>query len=511
MGDEEVNIEQKLEAALKQLAQKDDIITNLNARIAALEESIKNQSVVMSKLNDNFSLLNNQLGASGSDLVKRKKVNAKAKPLADGKGPMDNYIVVRDETDGSGEMDSIDNSNDVTMVNNLPNLNQNSTSSLSAPATFASVTGAVKSVAKPMPLQLGVTDRAAISQIVDLLINTFEEGDFDFVQLKGGSPPRIFPKSSIIKAQIMQLFQANNIEFNSYSEKGDKHQSYIVRGLNYGDDAANISHIRRALADIGILSATECGRFLTGHMKRAENANTTVLYRFTLSPGADVVSLSQIKSINGFRVIIEKMRKSIVIQCHRCQRFQHTAKSCAFEFRCVQCVTKHGWGVCPRTVNKKLPLQCCNCVGAGFKNVNHTANNLHVCGYFKQYHVALFNKISKHVNSNPRQDINSIRSEPNVPANPAPSTSDAFAGPAHANNPNISKRKKSDPKSAHTGWTAVDNKKSKSKNSNKSSPASNQINSGKSHTNSSTGNSNHRVEALIGAFSKLLRDFCHAT
>lgn len=521
---EEVNIEQKLAAALEQLAKKDNIIATLNDRISALVSQIENQSAALKNLEKNFETLNSRLiGSEPSGDIRKRKAPAHGAGAVT-RGPLDAYFTVPANSSSHGDT-SNDRMDDEELASNgdsgiPPNPNvghqpdmQNHAST--SGASFAAV--ATKNIAKPMPLQLGVTDRVAINQIIDLL-NVFDKDDFDFVQLKGGSPPKIFPKNSIVKGAIIKLFQSNRVEFNSYSEKGEKRQSYIVRGLNYGDDSSNISLIRRSIADVGILGGVDCSRFLTGHMKRTADVNQTVLYRFTLDAKANESSLLQIKSINGYRVTIEKMRKSVVIQCHRCQRFQHTANSCSFEFRCVQCATTHKPGVCPRTVNKKLPLQCCNCVSAGLKNANHSSNNLNVCGFFKQKHSALFEKFVKNrTSAQPLNTNSNVNRSGRSVAGPSISSPDVFIGPTNANNPNTSiKKNKSNSKSVPASqnsseWTVVQRKKSKPKSSLNSVQIP--VNSGKSHTipARSSGNSSQRVEALIGAFSNLLREFCNAS
>lgn len=482
------------------IAEKDAIIAALNSRIACLEHSISNQSAVLAQLNQNFISLNNNVINSTDGGVRRKK----SKPPTVS-GPMDKFVVASASTSDAQIGVTSERVHDEMMdsASLSSNLNQQHVPVVS----FADVVGNGKP--KPMPLQLGTTDRAAIGNIITLL-DEFQPGDYDFVQLKGGTPPRIFPKDSAIKESIVRLFKENNIQFNSYSSKNEKQQSFIVRGLNHGDESANISHICRSLADVGILTTIDCSRFLTGHMKRAGDSYNTVLYRFTLLPYSDASSLAQIKLINGFRVTIEKMRKSVVIQCHRCQRFQHTAKQCSFEYRCVQCIINHGPGCCPRKINNKLPIKCCNCAAAGLKGGNHTANNLSACPFFKNNHSTLYNKFVNMTKSNLEQgSVSNSKTVHHAEAVPRPGSSgDSFIGPANANNSTSPSKKKAKVKS--TNWTTVTNKKSSK--SNKAAGSSNStLKIGKSHTVSTSGNSNHRVEALVGAFSKLLREFCNAS
>lgn len=131
---------------------------------------------------------------------------------------------------------------------------------------------------------------------------------------------------------------------------------------------------------------------MSGHMKRSGYKQSNVLYRLVVDAGHDITTILSINNINGFQVKLEKMNKSTIVQCRRCQRFQHAAKSFFFHYRCVQFAGNHQPGCCPRIANKKLPLQCINCVTSGFKNINHTANNLNSCEFFQTKHSNLFQK-----------------------------------------------------------------------------------------------------------------------
>lgn len=306
-----------------------------------------------------------------------------------------------------------------------------------------------------------------------------------------------------LKKKIMDVLSSKNVEFNTYAEKNEKRQSFIVRGLNYGDDSQNISFIGEALVEAGIVGQIEITRHLTGHMRRNLNAEHNVLYRFVIGHDENISGITGIKSINGFRVVIEKMRKSTVIQCKRCQRFQHTTASCSFNYRCVQCSNHHAPGECPRLKNDKLPLQCCNCVAAGYKNFNHTANNLNKCEFFKSKHSQLFDKFQKSVavkssksRVNNNNDLSNFKS----------TAADLLATPAPANNPRLKVDKK---KTVNTPNINAANLKRTGYKSNgdrsRSFEKSTFVNSGESHTVSAI--SDDKLHALAVALVQVLKQF----
>lgn len=110
--------------------------------------------------------------------------------------------------------------------------------------------------------------------------------------------------------------------------------------------------------------------------------NASAIYQIILPHDVSDNNVAAIKRIGCFSVRVEKMKPSAIIQCHRCQRYAHTAARCAHVYRCVQCVNAHMPGCCPRSTNKGILLGCVNCKAAGLTFEGHTANDSRVCGFY---------------------------------------------------------------------------------------------------------------------------------
>lgn len=155
-----------------------------------------------------------------------------------------------------------------------------------------------------------------------------------------------------------------------------------MRGLSHGNGDIFITDINNTLSSHGIEGDIVVKRFVTGKMNR-EPDGAPVLFSIIVGPELNDKNIHDIKRIGTFHVVVEKMKRSSNIQCHRCQRFQHTAGQCHFKYRCVQCISVHDPGMCPRKSNKNLPLGCVNCYGANLPNyVGHSANNLQECQFY---------------------------------------------------------------------------------------------------------------------------------
>lgn len=248
--------------------------------------------------------------------------------------------------------------------------------------TWADVVSKKVNIAtKNTPIQLGINIDGDYNMILSNLRNKFGTSGYEWLQLRRGAAPRIICHGTELKNSIMEFLSECGVEFNTFAEKGCKKKAFIIRGLIHGSCDDNIKRIANALAEYHIEGVVNISKFETPTMKRSKNS--TPLYQLVLESNVDVTRLVDIKIIDSFCVRFESMHNSKVVQCRRCQRFSHTAASCAFKYRCVQCLLDHDPGSCPRITNKKIPIGCINCQAAGFKHIAHTANDLVHCEYFK--------------------------------------------------------------------------------------------------------------------------------
>lgn len=281
---------------------------------------------------------------------------------------------ISDQSDNNGE-----NSTSIPEINPNNDRNEN--------ASWAEMIDAdTSSGAKVTPIQLRHYDRDGTIKIREKLNSKFA-GGFVWRQLNQNYLARIYPTNEDLKMKIVQFLSVNNVEFNSFTYKTNRRRGYIVLGLCARNDDAHIDDIYSTLTSHGIMGQIQIKRFTTGDMKRNPE-RASALFSIIADPEVADQNICQIRRIGSFHVIIEKMKKSSVIQCHRCQRFNHTASQCNFKFRCVQCVEIHPPGNCPRKLNSKLPMACIHCQTAGITQYSgHTANNHLQCHYYNKYQI----------------------------------------------------------------------------------------------------------------------------
>lgn len=270
----------------------------------------------------------------------------------------------------------------VTAMNSNSNARSTTSSSKTNSTGSNNTTGTNVREPRPSPIQLGKMDRTTYGLVLDRLRNTFKSGEFVWQHSNAGGLPRIFASNIDIKQRIQALLFESHYEFNTYSERATKRKAFLVRGIGYGNDDSCIHDITETLRAAGISGQIEVSRFFTPFMKRNHGSESAPIFQIIAPHDVSDQAIADINQIGCFRVRIQRMKPSSVIQCHRCQQFGHTSSNCSFLYRCVQCTGAHNPGCCPRNTNKQLPIECINCKAGGLNEFNHTANDLRNCQYY---------------------------------------------------------------------------------------------------------------------------------
>lgn len=183
---------------------------------------------------------------------------------------------------------------------------------------------------------------------------------------------RVFPADSSARTNIIDFLKKQNIEFNTYTPSDEKMVNVLIKGLDHIDNA---DVIKDALAEKGF-EPSKIVKHTTGYMRK--NNVKSSLWLIVLQPNTDTTELFKIKAIDSAIIKFEFLRKPKIIQCRRCQRFNHSASNCSLPYRCVKCTDKHEPGQCKSGTKNKFKPKCVNCQG------NHTANDATNCPSFKR-------------------------------------------------------------------------------------------------------------------------------
>lgn len=240
------------------------------------------------------------------------------------------------------------------------------------------------SKAKVTPIHLAKMDTTALGDLSAKLSSSIGADEF-FVQRFGDNRyPRVFCKSDAAKLTATTLLNADKIEYNSFNTADSRRKAFIVRGLCYHEHQDGITAISSALAALHINGRVDVSLFETAYLRHHHNAKHSPLFRIVVGSNVNSQLILDIRSIGQYGVRVESMKKSLMVQCHNCQRHHHSSNQCHFEYRCVQCTSPHTYGNCPRASNRALPIGCFNCFDAKLIYTDHTANDFKNCSFFKK-------------------------------------------------------------------------------------------------------------------------------
>lgn len=206
---------------------------------------------------------------------------------------------------------------------------------------------------------------------------------------------RVFPSDASTRSNLIEFLKQNNIEYNTYTPNNEKMINVLIKGLEHIDDG---DVIRDALAAKGF-EPLKVTQHITGYMRK--NHMKSNLWHIILQPNTDTTELFKIKAIDNAIIKFDFLRKPKVIQCRRCQRFNHSASNCSLPYRCVKCTDNHEPGQCKSETKKnKFKPKCVNCQG------NHTANDAANCAVFKRAIEVRANKQKSPTNKNSTKPTN---------------------------------------------------------------------------------------------------------
>lgn len=230
-------------------------------------------------------------------------------------------------------------------------------------------TSTIKRSLKPPPIDVWTDNRADIQREIQTIVpnNSCLYSRINNMKF------RVLPNDDTARSVVIDYLNKKKYNYNTYTPSNSKMINVLIKGLDHIDDSDTI---KSELAEKGF-EPYQIKKYVTGHMRK--NNNKSNLWLIVLQPNTDTKELFKIKAIDHAIVKFEFLRKPKVIQCRRCQRFNHSASNCSLPYRCVKCTNTHEPGQCPSTTMKnKFKPKCVNCNG------NHTANDAANCEVFKK-------------------------------------------------------------------------------------------------------------------------------
>lgn len=159
---------------------------------------------------------------------------------------------------------------------------------------------------------------------------------------------------------IKELLIDYKVPFFTYTPTQNKNKTFILKGLNTNENNDQLL-VELKLKETDTLKFIKVSNFTTKNSKK--NGKDLPFYIVQISYDSSVEELKKIEFINYQVVQWDKLRKSDITQCFKCQRFGHTATNCQLYYRCVKCNDNHNPGECTITAgdNNLSKIFCVQC------------------------------------------------------------------------------------------------------------------------------------------------------
>ena len=160
----------------------------------------------------------------------------------------------------------------------------------------------------------------------------------------------------------INLLKCIGEEFSTDTAKSDQLLKVVIRNLPVDTPLVDI---KEALIYDDI-PCTEVKQLhsLNSETKKREDLPLFLAYIQRTENAKRVYNLT---SLIYCKIRVEPYKSKDIIQCYKCQRYNHSERSCHANPRCVKCAGPHVTRQCTKALTTK-DLKCVNCMG------NHTAN-----------------------------------------------------------------------------------------------------------------------------------------
>lgn len=142
---------------------------------------------------------------------------------------------------------------------------------------------------------------------------------------------------------------------HSYQLKSERSFRVVLRGVHHSTQPTEIVEALKSL-----------GHNVTNvhNIQHRTTKHPLSMFFVDLKPGSKNKDVYDINRLLGYVVQIQPPNaKKEVVQCTRCQRFNHTKAFCNRAPRCVKCTSSgHSSSECPRK-SRDNNVQCVNCLG----------------------------------------------------------------------------------------------------------------------------------------------------
>lgn len=203
------------------------------------------------------------------------------------------------------------------------------------------------------------------------LVKTFPELNLH-TKLVNSNCCKVFTQSIEDYVLVKDTLATQEVDHYSFAPKSLKPINLIIKNLDSSFEPKEVEDELKAMfKDINFLKVTNFQTKRAIAQKKKLN-----MWLVQVQADTDISELRRLNRLLHSIVTVEQIKGQGVIQCFRCQRFDHLSMNCGMALRCVKCGQAHTSKQCPLT--KDDPVVCINC------KENHVAS-FRGCRKFKEH------------------------------------------------------------------------------------------------------------------------------
>ncbi|KAI4473460.1 hypothetical protein M0804_015337 [Polistes exclamans] len=143
---------------------------------------------------------------------------------------------------------------------------------------------------------------------------------------------------------IKTVLIENNYQFYTFTPRGEKLKSLLLKGMSEDTTPEIVLEDLKAKN----IPSVEFKKVFELKFKRGGEERRHLIVQITQT--SSLKELLKIKHVCNLKARWERLRRSRILQCRKCQRLGHTAANCQMEYRCVKCgSSSHAPAQCPLT------------------------------------------------------------------------------------------------------------------------------------------------------------------
>ncbi|CAD6222054.1 GSCOCG00005314001-RA-CDS, partial [Cotesia congregata] len=213
------------------------------------------------------------------------------------------------------------------------------------------------------PPPIFVKGEKANATIGVLRSNNLDQEAFTITMSKGLHSVQAKNQTTFETIKIVLI--KNNYQFYTFTPRGEKLKSLLLKGMSEDTTPEIVLEDLKAKN----IPSVEFKKVSELKFKRDGEERRHLIVQITQT--SSLKELFKIKHVCYLKARWERLRRSRILQCRKCQRLGHTAANCQMEYRCVKCgSSSHAPAQCPlKDQTTRENFKCANCGKAG-----HPAN-----------------------------------------------------------------------------------------------------------------------------------------